>query len=617
MRHFCLFLSSFFAFILLVSSAAAQGQLTDPYEIMEKHFDAMGGLDRLKAEKTSYAEGKIYLANLEGTFKHWRRPPMASRTEIDLGVFKQTSGDNGEFSWVEDANGKVKILKDENTLKRREISRLNDLYDYMDRNSKNFSMTFDGIEKVNDKDCYVVTIANTINEDVTTQYIDVGNFLLEKVVSKSPDNRTETFYSDFRDIDGLKIEFHQESVTYPIEQKQVIQLTAYESNPDIDPALFEPPGGDVRDFEFTNGVSAENIPFEFIENHLYIKVIINGRERLWCLDTGAGMSVIDTAYARELGLKIEGDLKGHGAGQTVKVGFTTLPAFAIEGINFQKQNIIAIDITSLFRKWGYDVSGILGYDFLSRFVIKVDYANELLSFYDPETFEYQGKGEIINTPLVGNTFSIPVTVDGKYTGQWSVDLGAGSNSFHYPFAEENGFLKLKGVHRLGMGAGGHFDEMMYRFKTLEVAGFTLKDPLIDFPLQTGGAFGGSEESGNLGNSAFRHFVLYLDYKNQRMIFEKGKDFDKIFPVDRSGLQLVVSDSGAIEVFYAAENTPSAKAGFQAGDLIESINGIDASYFGGVVAIRKLFQEKSGTRYSFRVKRGEETKELQMTLKDLL
>ena len=155
-----------------------------------------------------------------------------------------------------------------------------------------------------------------------------------------------------------------------------------------------------------------------------------------------------------------------------------------------------------------------------------------------------------------------------------------------------------------------------RFKTLEVAGFTIENPLIDFPLQTGGAFGGSEETGNLGNATFRHFVLYLDYKNQRMIFEKGKDFDKIFPVDRSGLQLIVSDSDAIEVFYASENSPSSKAGFQAGDLIESINGIDASYFGGVVAIRKLFQEKAGTKYSFTIKRGEETKELNMTLKDL-
>jgi len=617
MRNRSILLIYLFVLALLSAGSPARGQLSDPYEIMEKHLDAMGGLERLKAEKTSYIEGKIYLANLEGSFKQWKRPPLTNRTEIDLGVFKQTTGDNGQFSWVEDANGKVKILKDENTLKRREISRLNDLYDYLDRNSKNFSMTFDGIEKVGENDCYIVTIANTINDDITTHYINAVSFLPEKSISKSPDNETHTFFSDFREVNGIKMAFHQESVTYPIEQKQTIELSKYESNLEIDPAMFEPPGGDARDYEFTSGESAEDIPFEFIENHLYIKVIINGREKLWCLDTGAGMSVIDTAYARELGLKVEGDLKGQGAGQTVNVAFTTLPPFSIEGIRFQEQNIIALDISSLFKKWGYEVHGILGYDFLSRFVIKVDYANKRLSFYHPDKFEYGGDGVILDAPLVGNTFSVPVTVDGEYSGRWSVDLGAGGTSFHYPFAEENGFIKRNGIHKLGMGAGGHFDEIMLKFKTIEMAGFTVKDPFIDFPLQKSGAFGSSELIGNLGNSFFRHFVLYLDYKNQRMIVEKGDDFNKVFPVDRSGLQLIVSDNDEIEVFNAADNTPSAKAGFQQGDLIMSINDIDTKYFGGVIAIRKLFQEKAGTKYSFKIKRGDEMKEIKMTLKDIL
>ncbi|MBN1212798.1 MAG: aspartyl protease family protein [candidate division Zixibacteria bacterium] len=617
MRHFCLMLICLFTVVLYSPGATAQEQLSDPYEIMEKHMDAMGGLERLKAETTSYTEGKLYLAGLEGSFKQWKRSPLTNRTEVDLGVFKQITGDNGEFSWVEDANGKVKILKDENSVKRREISRLNDLYDYMNKDSKNFSLTFDGIEKVGENDCYIVTISNTINDDITKYFVNVGNYLLEKTVNKSPDAETHALYSDYREINGIKIAFRQESVTYPIEQKQTVELIKYESNPNIDPTLFEPPGGDVKDFEFTDGESAENIPFEFIENHLYIKVIINGRERLWCLDTGAGMSVIDSAYARELGLKVEGNLKGQGAGQTVDVAFTTLPPFSIEGIRFQEQNIIVIDIGSLFKKWDYDVYGILGYDFLSRFVIKVDYADEKLSFYDPDKFEYRGDGVILDAPLVGHTFSLPVTVDGIYSGQWSVDLGAGSTSFHYPFAEENGFLKRDGIHKLGMGAGGHFDEKMLKFKTIELAGFTVKEPYIDFPLQKSGAFGSSELIGNLGNSFFRHFVLYLDYKSQRMIVEKGKDYDRVFPVDRSGLQLIRSDDDEIEVFNASENTPSAKAGFQKGDIIMTINDIKAEYFGGAIAIRKLFQEKAGTRYSFKVKRGDQIKELSMTLKDLI
>lgn len=41
---------------------------------------------------------------------------------------------------------------------------------------------------------------------------------------------------------------------------------------------------------------------------------MNGDERLWILDTGAGISVVDNAMAEELGLETEGDLKAVGAG---------------------------------------------------------------------------------------------------------------------------------------------------------------------------------------------------------------------------------------------------------------------------------------------------------------
>ena len=64
----------------------AQGQLTDPYEIMQKSYEALGGLDKFKAEKTRYTEGTLSVAGLEGTFKQWAQPPLRNRTEVDLTV---------------------------------------------------------------------------------------------------------------------------------------------------------------------------------------------------------------------------------------------------------------------------------------------------------------------------------------------------------------------------------------------------------------------------------------------------------------------------------------------------------------------------------------------------
>ncbi len=114
----------------------------------------------------------------------------------------------------------------------------------------------------------------------------------------------------------------------------------------------------------------------------------------------------------------------------------------------------------------------------------------------------------------------------------------------------------------------------------------------------------------------RHFVLYLDYKNQRVILEQGEDFGKQFPRDKSGLQILHGESGDIEVFSVPRNTPAEKAGFKQGDIIQAMNGVDVNYFDGIVAIRKLLKEKAGTKYTFKVLRNGTTKEITLTLHDL-
>jgi outer membrane lipoprotein-sorting protein len=608
------------ALLLTAPVINAQGDLTDPYLILNKHYDAIGGLDKVRAEKSSYTEGTIVIegTGLQGTVKNWTRFPNKSRQEVDLIIIKQVAGDNGEFVWVVDANGKLQIKQDEATTKRRKISELLKKFGRLDPNSENFVVTYEGIEKVDTIDCYVIKTANNINDDYSLEYINVATFFVEKSADIRPDEETRVLYSDYRKVGGIMRAFHQDIETFPIVQKVAVQMEKYESNTEIDPSLFEPPGQDVRDYEFTEGESAEDVPFRFIGRHLYIMVNIDGKERMWCLDTGAGMSVIDKEFASELGLAVEGNIKGAGASNVVDVSFTDLPPFSIPGIQFQGQKAAAIDVRPLFREsLGLEVDGILGYDFLSRFVVMIDYANEKLSFYDPDKVEYDGTGAVLDAPLRGNTFALPMTVDGEHSGDWSLDIGAGGMNFHYPYSEEHGFLELDGIDRIGRGAGGEFKERTVQFDSVQFAGFTLHDCLIDITLEKGeGAFRSSELVGNLGNTLFRHFVLYLDYKRQQVIVEKGDDFDHEFPRDKSGLQVYSPKEDRIEILFVSPGTPADKAGFEKGDVVKSINGIGMQYLDGLLAIRELLEAAPGTKYRFLVLRGGSEKELDLKLKEL-
>ncbi len=621
MHHRCiLFCATLFCLAICAGTVGSQETLSDSYEILHRHHTAIGGLDKLRAEKTSYFEGTIVIegTGLEGTFRMWTQYPLKQRQETELKIIKQVMGDNGEFGWMVDQNGKLIIRKDENSVERREVRKRFERFEHLIRESDVFSVTFDGRAEVDGVPCYVIRTTNTINDDVRLEYINTTTFFVEKMIEKQPDMEQHIRFSDYREVDGIQRAFRHDITNLSMKQNITMQLTHFESNIEIDPSVFEPPQDDVADYRFTKGGSAENIPFRFIEDHVYIPVTIKGKERLWILDTGAGMTCIDSGFAVELGLELQGSIKGQGAGNQVDISFVELPPFRVANIEFDEQKAASLNLRDiLYKAFGLHTVGILGFDFLSRFVTKIDYANELISFYDPQAFEYDGDGVTIDATLNGKFFTVPITVDGQYTGTWHFDLGAGGCSFHYPYAAANGFLDRAGVERVGRGAGGTFITKSVKFQEIEFAGYRISDPVISMPLEKGeGAFSKTELVGNLGNTLFRHFVIHLDYENQQMIVDKGTDFSRAFPHDNSGLQVQYNDHDQVEIAHVSPGTPAQDAGFQKQDILESVNGIQMDHLDGIIAVRELLRREPGTEYVFAVLRNGELLEMKLKLANL-
>lgn len=606
--------------LLAILPIAALGEtLTDPYQILDHYFVASGGLDRLRAETSHHAIGTLKVAGLTGTIEVWAMDPGRSLAIVDLGILKITQGDNGEAEWVVDSNGKLQVISSFDKAKRirKEVRRGYDSYAYADRNSSRFRVELTGTDTVAMRPVYVLTITNLLNDDSRGLSIDSEDFLLRKVTDLAGEESSESYPGDYRMVEGLMVPFHTREITLQTGQEQEIVLTSYESNPAPDVSMFDPPQPGHADFRFVQGDRAENVPFQFLENHLYIPVIVDCRQRYWILDTGAAVSVVDKQFAEELGLEPEGDMTGAAANSTVQVSFATLPPFSVPGIEFDKQVVAVIDMRELDRLLPVKAVGILGYDFLSRFVTRIDYAAQTVSFYDPEIFSYEGDGQQIAAHIEDGVFAVEATLDGSHNGTWLFDIGASGSSIETAFARDNGYLGRKGLEELGRGAGSEFKRTVFRAQSLTFAGFTVERPLIAYLSDSGGVDQRTDKIGTLGNTFFRNFVIYCDYAHERLFIERGTSFNAEPDMDRSGMQFCRDADGNPEVMYVSAGTPSAKAGVQIGDRLVAVNGIMVSHLDGLKEVRALFREKPGTEYTLTVARAGATREIRVKLADLL
>jgi hypothetical protein len=250
-------------------------------------------------------------------------------------------------------------------------------------------------------------------------------------------------------------------------------------------------------------------------------------------------------------------------------------------------------------------------------VTKIDYAYELISFYDPESFTYTGGGTRLDAHIEEGVFETAATLDGRHSGTWLFDVGAGTTHLDGNYARREGYAGKNGVLRMGHGAGNEYQLKIVKGESMEFAGFALDEPDLSF------SYGGTDTTftadrlGIMGNSIFRNFIVYVDYANEQVILERGDRFNQPWPEDHSGLNVGWTvDHGGVEVIYVSPGTPAERAGFEKGDILKSVNGAVIEPEDGPLAVRKQLREAPGTTCEIVVDRAGSERELRLTLADL-
>jgi predicted aspartyl protease len=370
------------------------------------------------------------------------------------------------------------------------------------------------------------------------------------------------------------------------------------------------------------------IPFDLVTRHIMLKVRINNSRPLaFVFDTGDKVCVVDTEVAKELGLKMEGQLRIGGAGaDTLPASFIKDATWSIAELDgFTQPVALTFPLGRMAARFGQDFDGIIGSDFIKQFVVEVDYQNRVLKLHDKDKFSYAGPGESI--PIQLNSQGHPI-LNGEVTplngdaikGKFVLDLGAGGSLvLMSPVVTEHHLLGngLKTIKAIGVGgAGGQSNGQIGRVKSLQIGKFVIANPLALFSEDKAGAMAGHELVGNIGQMIASKFKVFLDYSHNRIILEPTSKFADAMDRATSGVVFTTEgkDHATVRVTDVLENSPASEAGLQKDDIVLSVDGKAASDL-KVTRIAEMFERPA--TYKLTIRRGEQTLQVPLTPRKLI
>jgi hypothetical protein len=130
--------------------------------------------------------------------------------------------------------------------------------------------------------------------------------------------------------------------------------------------------------------TVKSVPFKLAKPDkplILLDTMVNGKGPYrFVLDTGAGLTIISPRLAKILKVKRDEKQKGVGAGGSVEVHFGTLKSLAVGGTQLEGLKVGIMELTGISKAIETDIEGIVGYNFLKRFRVSIDYPRQTVTF---------------------------------------------------------------------------------------------------------------------------------------------------------------------------------------------------------------------------------------------
>lgn len=323
------------------------------------------------------------------------------------------------------------------------------------------------------------------------------------------------------------------------------------------------------------------------------------------LDTGSGAISLDSSTAEEFkipnvpsGRKISG-IAGVRDVNYAQYNNLHLPGLTVDSLDFYINNY---DILS--SVYGIKIDGVIGYSFLSRYIVEIDYDKMLITVYSPGKIKYPRRATLLH-PIFSALpiLSLKIKDARKIQSRFYLDTGAGlCFLLTKQFLADSNFLlkKRKPVTIQVQGFGGKKEMHLTVIKRLQIGPYKFKNVPTNILDDDHNALSYPMLSGLIGNDILRRFNVILNYPERTVSLKPNTHYKDAFDYSYSGMNMYLED-GKIVVDDIVKNSPADKGGIKNGDIIVGVNN---NFSNDIIAYKNIVQNEGQKVRLFVSRNGE-------------
>ncbi|MFI5370957.1 MAG: PDZ domain-containing protein, partial [Candidatus Eisenbacteria bacterium] len=618
------------ALVVLLLATGAQGVIApahaaitaDAQPVVDRYVRATGGAAALAAEHSSHAHFTLAAFGLTGHVEGWTRLPDHGASLTSIGPFTLREGDDGQVAWRIDQNGRYAVLGGPDLDNTRAATWYdNEMWARPGQGGGEVSRV--GTEH-DSLGSYTVLEVKAPNGHPRRLWFDDRTGLLVRSTQRDDTRDITDLLSDYRTVEGrLRPTRTVIRVGNMPLNDAILTLDSTRVNETLSDTLFAAREAGPTGVHFQGGGHSATIPFDYSARHVWVKVSVEGGPFVdFLLDTGASITVLDSAYAVSRGIAVQGRVQVSGAGSDQggaslsEIKGLFVPGPDGEGIELGPEKVAVLSLAPHLEPFFWrPIAGVLGYDVISRFALTLDYDAATLTLADPTGFQPPKGGTAMPFELAANIPVIDATLDSTLGGRFRIDVGSGSTvDLHGPFVRAHDLREHTGTKltALGGGFGGTFSGDIARMKRMQIGPFGWDDPIVILSGATEGGLASEDYAGNIGNQVLERFRVTFDYTRKTVWFEPGARYGKRDEFSLAGMQLARFD-GAVRAMNVLTGSPAEKAGLREGDEVLAVDGKSMKSW-TLDALNALFETGTpGARHSIAYRHEGKKRNAKLTL----